>query len=345
MSNFELRPAVRENVPLLIGLAGGTGSGKTYSAMTLAKGLSGSQRFAVIDTESGRAKAYADDFDFDQGELIAPFRPDAYANAIQAVDSLKKYPVIVVDSCSHEYAGDGGILDWQEEELHAMVRRALERKGETRKEWELREAFKMRSWIEPKMSHKSFMTRLLQVRAHLILCFRAEAKTEMAKDPKTGKTVIQEKKGLTGLNGWFPICEKNMPYELTAYFLLMAACPGVPQPIKLMEKHRPFFPIDKPITEESGRRLAEWAKGGTSSGVSAGADGPSTSIKAGSQTPDKLTEDDIRDLETACQDAGTKASDLIAWIVSRDSAVKTLADVPREKLQSLYQWITRRKSA
>lgn len=344
MSKFELRPAVRENVPLLIGLAGGTGSGKTFSAMTLAKGLSGGQRFAVIDTESGRAKAYADDFSFDQGELIAPFRPDAYANAIQAVDSLKKYPVIIVDSCSHEYAGDGGILDWQEEELNAMVKRALERNSENRKEWELREAFKMRSWIEPKMSHKSFMTRLLQVRSHMILCFRAESKTEMAKDPKTGKTVIQEKKGLTGLNGWFPICEKNMPYELTAYFLLTADRPGIPQPIKLMEKHKPYFPADKPITEESGRLLAEWARGATLSAVSAGTVvGPAD--KSGANKGPSLTADDIRDVETSCADAGVRTQELLDWIKSKGVTVSTLAEVSRDKLPAIHQWIGRRKSA
>ena len=262
--SFTLRPAVRENVPLLIGLAGGTGSGKTLSAMLLALGLSGGEPFAVIDTESGRAKAYADDFKFDHGELIAPFRPDAYSQAIASVDALHKYPVIVVDSASHEYAGDGGLLDWQEEELTEMVKRAKQG-GDSRSEYQLREASKMRSWIAPKMSHKQYMTRLLQIRSHLILCFRAEAKTEMAKE--NGKTVIREKQGLTGLNGWFPICEKNMPYELTAYFLLMAEKPGVPMPIKLMEKHKPFFPLDKPITKEAGIALAAWAKGGAAATV------------------------------------------------------------------------------
>ena len=39
--------------------------------------------------------------------------------------------------------------------------------------------------------------------------------------------------------------------------------PGVPEPIKLQEQHKAFFPLDKPITEESGRILGEWAKGGT----------------------------------------------------------------------------------
>jgi hypothetical protein len=44
----------------------------------------------------------------------------------------------------------------------------------------------------------------------------------------------------------------------------MASRPGVPIPIKLQSQHRPLFPLDKPITRETGRRLAEWARGGSS---------------------------------------------------------------------------------
>ena len=52
---YQFRRAVRENVPLLIGLAGGTGSGKTYSLLELAKGMTpAGKRFAFIDTEAGQ---------------------------------------------------------------------------------------------------------------------------------------------------------------------------------------------------------------------------------------------------------------------------------------------------
>ena len=84
--SFTFRPAVRENVGLLIGLAGGTGSGKTYTALRLAKGICGDKPFALIDTEAGRAKHYADQFKFDHGDLKPPFRPDAYTQAIMAAD-------------------------------------------------------------------------------------------------------------------------------------------------------------------------------------------------------------------------------------------------------------------
>jgi RecA/RadA recombinase len=99
VSGFEFRPAVRQNVPLVLGVAGPTGGGKTYSALRLAKGLAGDARFAVIDTENGRALHYADEFAFDHGSLEAPFTPERYAQAIKAADEAG-YPVIVVDSAS-----------------------------------------------------------------------------------------------------------------------------------------------------------------------------------------------------------------------------------------------------
>jgi len=241
---FTFRPAVRMNVPLLIGLAGGTGSGKTYTALTLARGLAGGKPFAGIDTENGRMLIYADEFpELQHGEIEAPFRPEKYADAVEAADK-QGFPVIVVDSASHEWYGDGGCLDWQE---------ALMRGDESRR---------LMSWIEPKKAHKRMVTRLLQVNAHVILCFRAEPKVEMIDDPqRPGKKKFVEKRSITGLDGWIPIAEKNLPYELTASFLLMADKPGVPRPIKLPEKLRGFFPLDRPIGEHAGVDLARWAAG------------------------------------------------------------------------------------
>lgn len=247
MTGFAFSPAKRENVSLLIGLAGGTGSGKTFSAMRLAKGLAGGKPFAVIDTEAGRAKHYADDFRFDHGDLTAPFTPGRYADAIAAADSAG-YPVILVDSFSHEHAGDGGLLDMHESEYQRLGGR---------------DSVKMTAWIKPKTEHKKMVSRLLQVRAHLVLCFRAEEKLDIVKNPQTGKTEIVPKRSLTGLDGWVPISEKNLPYELTVSFLLVADRPGVPRPIKLPERLRPFFPLDQPIGEETGVALGEWAAGGS----------------------------------------------------------------------------------
>lgn len=246
---FEFRPAVRSGVGLIVGLSGASGSGKTFSALRLASGIAADRPFAVIDTEAGRSRHYADVFRFDHGDLSAPFSPAAYLEAIEAAD-VAGYPVIVVDSTSHEWAGDGGILDLHEDELTRMA-------GD---DWKKREACKMAAWVRPKAAHKSMVSRLLQCRAHVILCFRAEPKIEMVKDAG-GQMVIRPKQSLVGLDGWIPICEKNLPYELTASALLMPDRPGVPHWIKLQEQHKSYFPAGEPITEASGAGLASWAEG------------------------------------------------------------------------------------
>jgi len=256
--SFQFKPAIREQVGLLIGLAGGTGSGKTYSAMRIAAGISGNKPFAVIDTEARRALHYADMFRFDHGELDAPFTPQAYAEAILAADAAK-YPCIVVDSMTHEWAGEGGVLEMQEAELERMAGN----------DWEKRERVKMASWIKPKMAHKKMVQRLLQMRAHLILCFRAEEKIDMVRDEKTKKMVIGPKVSLIGIDGWMPVCEKSLPFELTTSFLLLASDPGMPKKIKLQEQHRVMFPLDKPLTEESGKLVAAWADGGAPTAIGA----------------------------------------------------------------------------
>jgi hypothetical protein len=235
-------PAVRKAIPLLIGVAGGTGSGKTYSAMRLAKGLAGSDPFAVIDTENGRALHYADDFEFLHAALEAPFRPSRYAEAIHAAAEIAS--VIVVDSASHSWTGAGGVLEWHDE---------LER-GDARR--------KMLAWQEPKADHRLFENELLQVRAHVILAFRAAPKVEMRrKQDGTIEVVPKEVIPGRGLDGWLPESDPRLPYEMTCSFLLMADAPGIPKPIKLPKDLRPFVPLDEQLSETTAVALGAWAAG------------------------------------------------------------------------------------
>lgn len=244
MSNYTFRKAIREEVGLIVGLISPSGGGKTFSAMRLASGIVGKgNRFVVIDTEARRALHYADQFDFDYGELHPPFRPSAYTDAIKAADGAG-YKAIVVDSCSHSWAGSGGVLEWQEEELTRMA-------GD---DWKKREACKMAAWIKPKTGHKAMVQSLLQVKSNLILCFRAEERIKMEKD-RDGKMQIVP-------IGWQPVCSKELPYELTVSFLLGPDKPGYPQPIKLPEQHKAIFPLNSQLCEESGKLISQWAAGG-----------------------------------------------------------------------------------
>lgn len=253
MSEFVFKNAVREAVPLLLGLIGQSGSGKTYSAFRIATGIVGNgNRFAVIDTESRRALHYADKFAFDHCEIGPPFTPQKYADAIRAADQAG-YKAIVVDSVSHEWAGEGGVIEWHDAELDRMVANAM-KKNPNSSEYQLREAMSMAAWVKPKTAHKQMVQRLLQVHSHLILCFRAEDKVKMEKDDK-GKTQIVP-------IGIQPVCSKEMPYELMASFLMSADRPGYPHPLKLQEQHKAMFPPNALLDEKSGGLIAEWARGG-----------------------------------------------------------------------------------
>src|SRR6185503_4325267 len=138
-------------------------------------------------------------------KIDAPFRPAKYTEAIDAADAFLakqgvpvENRVIVVDSASHEWYGEGGCLDWHDELMGGDQKKNLS------------------AWIEPKRSHKSWVTRLLLVNAHVILCFRAEPKVEAVRN--NGRTEIVAKQSLVGLDGWIPIAEKNLPFEATASF-------------------------------------------------------------------------------------------------------------------------------
>jgi len=321
------RRAVRENVGLVIGIAGPSGSGKTFSAMRLAAGISGRKPFAMIDTEAGRSKHYADRFTFDHADLHAPFRPSAYAEAIKAADEAG-YPVIVVDSCSHEHAGEGGMLDWQEEELERMAGN----------DWKKREACKMAAWIKPKADHKRMVSRLLQVRAHLILCFRAEQKIEMVK--VDGRMEIQPKKLASGFSDWIPICDKNLLYELTSSFLLTPDAPGIPKPIKLEAQHRALIDLRAPLDEQVGQKLAEWAKGGTAPVMKAPEPEPA-------QADD--TEADLtilfNDIATEIQQASTvkDASEIYNRTVDNGQLPKRKMDALKVVMQERLGQLTKKK--
>ena len=332
--SITFRPAIRENVGLLIGLAGGTGSGKSFSGYRLASGISGDKPFAVIDADNRRALHYADKFKFDHAELRAPFTPDAYAEAIMAADKAG-YPVIVVDPMSLVWSGEGGVLDWQESELDRMAGT----------DWKKREACKMAAWIKPKLSHKHMVQKLLQVRAHLILLFRAEEKVDIVKGDD-GKIKIVPKVSNTGLNGWVPISEKNLPYELTASFLLTADAPGIPKPIKCQEQHRALFPLDKPITEESGRLIAVWASGGKAK-ESAATQVPSrkgTDETGGAANPapsaDLITADQVAAIETRCQDHGISIDR-----VKAAAKVGALSEIQASRFAGAMAWLDKQIDA
>ena len=107
------------------------------------------------------------------------------------------------------------------------------------------------------------VSRLLQLRAHLILCFRAAMKLKIV---KAGDPLYQPSVGGNTQIidvGWQMIAAKGLEFELTTSFLLSHERPGVPDhPLKpLPPALRAAFPKDRTIDEKTGEMIAAWASG------------------------------------------------------------------------------------
>ena len=151
--SFTFAPAASftERAGLFVSLTGGTNSGKTFSALRLARGIAGpGGKVAVLDTEGGRTLHLKEAFAFDANVMDPPFRPERFAQAALAAEQAG-YDALVIDSFSMEWVGLGGVLDWQGQELQRMA-------GD---DFRKQERMKMASWIKPKTAHKAMVYSLL----------------------------------------------------------------------------------------------------------------------------------------------------------------------------------------
>ena len=169
MSGFEVQRAVFTPSPATIVLSGVSGTGKTYTALLMARVLG--KRVGMVSTERKKARRYAGMFDFDIIDIDPPYASIRYRDAIRQL--ARDYDVVIGDSMSHEHEGEGGMLNYQAEEFKRLNYNA-KRKGE--------------SWQKPKADHQALLVEIMQCDAHLILCFRAKKKTKIVKNPETGKT-------------------------------------------------------------------------------------------------------------------------------------------------------------
>lgn len=239
--NVTFRPAVRQNTPLIIGIAGPTKSGKTYSSLRLARGLANGGRIVMINAEGPRGHQYAETFQYEATELVAPYRPDNYTEALIAAAKLNP-AVIIMDSVSHCHDGPGGILEWHEEILDDMAG----------KDYEKRAKCTWTAWVKPKASENQLIYTMLEMTCPVILAMRAKEKIKIV----TGKQPIDL--------GWQPIVGERVAFETIFTLMLTPHCKGVPD-LECSDMREPFdamVPKNKPIDEALGRELAKWSAGG-----------------------------------------------------------------------------------
>lgn len=181
---LQFRRATKEQAKLRMALIGPAGSGKTYTALNIARNLG--QRIALVDTEHGSASKYADLFEFDVLELES-FHPANYIEAIHAAEQAG-YEVLIIDSLSHAWMGKDGALE--------LVDRAAKRSpsGNT-----------FAAWRDVTPLHNQLVEAMLACKCHLIVTMRSKMEYVQDKD-EHGKTVIRK----VGLQ---PVQRDGLEYE------------------------------------------------------------------------------------------------------------------------------------
>jgi hypothetical protein len=225
-----IRKARRSAHRLRLLLAGPAGAGKTWGALEIARGLGG--RCVVIDTEQGSSDIYSDLHQFDVIDLVPPFTPEAYCDAIAQAEAAG-YEVIVVDSITHEWNGSGGILELKDQLAAAKYR------GNS---WS--------AWSELTPRHRKFIDAMLRSPAHVIACGRS--KTETAQVDEGGrKKVVKLGMAVEQRDG--------LEFEFT---VVLDIVHDGHYAVASKDRTRLFTGDPRPITVEHGRALAAWLEGG-----------------------------------------------------------------------------------
>lgn len=192
---IEIRPVQSGQSKAVIGIAGQSGDGKTLSALYVARGMvNKASEIGFLDTENKRGSLYADVLDdkFLIGDLFPPFSPSRYAAAIKQFQNAG-VKVLIIDSVTHEWEGEGGCDD---------IANSPKADGSARK---------VPNWIGAKREHKTFMNVLLQSNMDIICCIRAREKVKV-------ETINGKQEFVT--QGIQPVCEKNFMFEMTASIMM-----------------------------------------------------------------------------------------------------------------------------
>ena len=179
---MQLRHSQRRAAKMRLALQGASGSGKTYSSLLIAHGMTSDwSKIAVIDTENGSADLYAHLGAYNVLSLSEPYNPEKYIDAIGICESAGM-EVIIIDSISHcwDY-----LLDF-----HANL-----------------QGNSFANWAKVTPRQNAFIQRILTSSCHVICTMRS--KQDYVLSDKNGK-MVPEKVGLKAVQ------RDNVDYEFTA---------------------------------------------------------------------------------------------------------------------------------
>lgn len=232
--------AERQQAKLRLALAGPAGSGKTMSALRVAKGMAQELglRIGVIDTEKRSSELYAGknvkgrllpdgwSLEFDVLPFNPPFSPAKYVKGIKVAEE-EGIGILIIDSISHEWFGQGGILE--------MVDAA----AKTTKN-------QFTAWKIPTEEHNKFVEAILQSSCHIIATMRSKTAYELQEENGKKRPVKV---------GMAPVQREGMDFEFTTVLDL-----AIDGHVALATKDRTgmFDGVPKVLVEDTGVELVQW---------------------------------------------------------------------------------------
>lgn len=238
---FNLSEAKRNKAKLRLAIDGPSGSGKTYSALLLAYGITKDwSKIAVIDTERESANLYAhlcnnsNTGKYLTGQINSPYTPQKYLEAIKCCEQ-NGIEVIIIDSLSHAWTGEGGLLDIHENTM---------KKQSTTNSYT--------AWGDVTPLHRKLVDTILTSNCHIISTVRSNTEYSQEKDAKTGKTKVVKV-------GMKPEFRKGLDYEMTIVFSM-----DVDHNATVTKSRIESFPVNDVVVPniEIGEKLLEWLNTG-----------------------------------------------------------------------------------
>lgn len=225
MAGFQ--KAKREQIWVKVLFTGPSGSGKTYSALRMATGFAQKDggRVAFVDTENGRVRYYANEFDFDEMQLSAPYTSEKYMDAIALAISAG-YRILVIDSLSHEWL-------WCNDVVNNMPGNSFQNWGKVKTQ-----------------HHNKLMEQIIQSPIHIFATARGKDKWSI--EEKDGKKTPRKV-------GEGSVQSDDVEYNYSVTFNLtqdtnVATC--------AKDNTHIFEGRYEKITEEDGKKLYDWANTG-----------------------------------------------------------------------------------
>lgn len=181
-------PAARSRATLKLALTGPSGSGKTKSALLLAEGLAPKGKIALIDSENDSASLYADSHKFDTAPIYPPYTVEKYIKAIRFAEQ-SGYDVLIIDSLSHPWSGEGGLLQQKE---------ALDQRGGN----------SYTNWAKITPLYEQLISAILHSKIHIICTMRSKQDYVMVENSKGKQAPMKV--------GLAPVQREGLEYEFTA---------------------------------------------------------------------------------------------------------------------------------